>query len=156
MNGPALDAWRFGMACVLGLPLGLCYSFLRPLRCRHPVMADLLFFPAMFYAWLYLGFAVCHGDIRLSYCTGLFAGFLLWELTLGKWLRPVFRWFWRGVFHILGGIFRIFEKFFKKIWKISKNVFALWKKWVTIVKTNRGSIRRKNGGVPIGKKESLF
>ena len=31
----------------------------RPLRIRHPHLADLLFVPALFWAWLYLGFAVC-------------------------------------------------------------------------------------------------
>ena len=153
MNGPALDAWRFGMACLLGLPLGILYSFLRPLRPRHTIVSDLLFLPALFYSWLYLSFAVCRGDIRLSYCTGLLVGILIWEWTLGRWLRPVFRGIWRVISRIWHGFWSPFQKIFKKIRKKSKNLFALWKKWFTIVETNRRSMRRKNGGAPIGKKE---
>ncbi len=149
MTGPALDAWRFGMACLLGLPMGAAYSFLRPLRSRHPIFADLLFLPALFYGWLYLGFAVCHGDIRIGYCAGLAVGFFVWQWTLGSWLQPVFWAFWRLVSRIWNGFLRIFKKFFKKIRKIIKNVFALWKKWVTIINTNYS----KNGGAPFGKKK---
>ncbi len=156
MSGPALDGWRFGVACLLGLPIGVLYSFLRPLRQRHPILSDLVFLPALFYGWLYLGFGVCQGDIRSSYCAGLFVGIFLWELTLGKWLRPVFRGFWRILSKIWNGIQGIFKKFFKKIQKFFKNVFAIWKKWVTIVGTNRRSMRRKNGGAPFGKKKKLF
>ncbi len=148
MNGPALDAWRFGMACLLGLPLGFFYSFLRPLRTRHPVISDLLFLPALFYGWLYLGFALCRGDIRLGYCAGLTVGIFAWEVTFGRWLQPVFWGIWRLVSKICHGFTAIFEKIFKKICKIIKNVFALWKKWVTIEETTR-----KNGGAPHGKKK---
>ncbi len=149
MNAPILDAWRFLVACLLGLPLGACYSFLRPLHRRHPVASDLLFLPVLFYGWLYLGFAVCHGDIRIGYCAGLALGIFLWELTLGRWLRPVFLGVWHLISRIYHGILRIFQKIFKKIRKILKNVFAIWKKWVTIIWTNC----QKRGGVPDGEKE---
>ena len=47
MTDPALDARRFGIACLLGLALGLYYGFLRPLRPKHTVLSDFLFLPAM-------------------------------------------------------------------------------------------------------------
>lgn len=153
MTGPALDGWRFLCACLIGLPLGLCYGFLRPLRSRHPFLADLLFLPAMGYAWLYLGFAICRGDLRLGYCLGLFLGAVFWELTIGQLLKPVFRGFWRIVSRIFRGFFNIFKKFFKKIGVFLKIVFALWKKWFTIVETNRCRICNNRGGAPNGKTE---
>lgn len=156
MNGPALDGRRFLCACLLGLILGVIYGFLRPLRHRRPVLADLLFLPFMGYAWLYLGFAICRGDLRLGYCAGLPLGATLWEWTLGRLLRPAFAGFWHLIFRICRGISYILEKNCKKIQKILKNLFAIWKKWYTIVGTNRRCMRRENGGAPKGEKEKLF
>ena len=153
MTGPALDGWRFLCACLIGLPLGLYYGFLRPLRPRHCFISDLLFLPALGYAWLYLSFAVCRGDLRLSYCAGLLIGAIFWELTFGRLLRPVFKRFWRVNSRIFRGIFNLFEKIFKKIRVFSKIVFALWKKWFTIVETNRCRIHSKQGGAPNGNTE---
>ncbi len=153
MTGPALDGWRFLCACGIGLALGAVYGFLRPLRPRHNGLSDLLFLPAMGYAWLYLSFAICRGDIRLGYTAGLFLGAAAWELTVGKLLRPVFRGFWQLVSRIWTGIWRPFRKIFKKIQKNAKKLFAIWKKWFTIIWTNRRKLRRGNGGAPNGKKE---
>ena len=153
MTGPAQDGHRFLMACLLGLGLGLVYGFLRPLRRKRPILADLLFLPVMGYAWLYLGFAVCRGDLRLGYCIGLPLGAILWELTVGRLLRPVFDLFWRVIFRICRGISRIFKKFFKKMQKFLKILFAIWKKCYTIVWTTRSFTPRRIGGAPFGKKE---
>ena len=150
MTGPAEDGRRFLMACLIGLGLGLVYGFLRPLRRKRPVFADLMFLPAMGYAWLYLGFAVCRGDLRLGYCAGLLFGAVIWELTVGRLLRPVFDLLFTGIFWISNGFFRIFGKIFKKIQKNLKILFALWKKCYTIVKTTRSEKQRKNGGAPLG------
>ncbi len=153
MTGPALDGWRFLCACLIGLALGLYYGFLRPIRSRHPFLADFLFLPALGYAWLYLGFAICRGDLRLGYCAGLLVGSILWELTVGRLLRPVFQRFWNLIARIFHGIFHLFEKIFKKILKNSKILFAIWKKWFTIVETNHRRIRHQQGGAPNGKTE---
>lgn len=155
MTGPALDGWRFFCACKIGLALGLFYGFLRPLRPRHPLMSDLLFLPVMGYAWLYLSFAICRGDIRLGYCAGLFLGAAVWEMTVGRLLRPVFQGFWKVISRIWTGIWRPFQKIFKKIYKNAKKLFAIWKKWFTIIWTNRRKLRQKNGGAPSGKEEFL-
>ena len=48
MTPPALAAQRFGLACLLGGGLGLCYGFLRPLRPKRTALSDLLFLPALF------------------------------------------------------------------------------------------------------------
>ena len=153
MTGPALDGWRFLWACLIGLILGLYYGFLRPLRPKHTLLSDILFLPALIYGWLYLGFAICRGDLRLGYCAGLLVGGLAWELTVGRLLRPVFRGFWQLVSRIFRGISNIFKKFFKKSYKITKKIFAIWKKSFTIEGTTRMIMRKKNGGVPHDKKE---
>ncbi len=114
MTGPALDARRFLLSCLLGIPLGIYYSFLRPLGVRHPITADLLFLPALFYGWLYLGFGICAGDIRLIYCAGLGVGIFLWDRTLGRWLQPAFKGLWRLISRICRGFRWIFKKIFKK------------------------------------------
>ena len=156
MNGPALDGWRFLCACGIGLILGMYYGFLRPLRPKHTLLSDALFVPALFYGWLYLGFAVCRGDLRMGYCLGLLAGGLVWELTVGRWLRPVFRGLWKLISRIYRAILNIFQKIFKKIHKNSKILFAIWKKSYTIEGNTRRIRRKKNGGVPNGKKKQHF
>lgn len=150
MSNPAQDGRRFLIACLLGLGLGLFYGFLHPLRQKRPVLADTLFLPVMGYIWLYLSFAVCRGDLRLGYCAGLPIGAILWCSTAGRLLRPVFDLFWKGIFRIFHGFFRIFGKIFKKISKKLKILFALWKKCYTIEGTNRSEQPRKNGGAPFG------
>ena len=85
---------HFSLAFLLGVPLGVYYGFLRPLRPRYALLSDLLFLPALVYAWLLLCFGVCRGDLRLGCCSGLFLGAVAWEGTVGKLLRPVFTWFW--------------------------------------------------------------
>jgi len=156
MTGPALDGWRYLWGCGIGVLLGIWYGFLRPLRPRHTALSDLLFLPALIYAWLYLSFAICRGDIRLGYTMGLLTGAFCWEMTVGRWLRPVFQGFWRLFSIIWNGFWGVFKKFFKKIRKKSKILFALWKKWFTIKESNHYRMRRNKGGVRNGKKEKLF
>lgn len=91
---PETAAYRLVCALTLGAALGLLYGFLRPLRPKHTVLADGLFLLGVFWVWLYYNFALCGGDIRLGCCGGLLAGGLAWERTAGRWLRPVFWWFW--------------------------------------------------------------
>ena len=120
MTGPALDGWRFLWACGIGLVLGMYYGFLRPLRPRHAVVSDVLFLPVLAYGWLYLGFAICRGDLRIGYCLGILLGIVAWELTIGRLLRPVFAGVWRGISRICRVLGRIFQSFFQKIQKITK------------------------------------
>ena len=83
MTAPEEAAGRFLWACLLGLPLGAAYDFLRPLRPKFTAAADGLFLLAVGWAWLYLGFGICRGDLRLGYSAGLLAGGLIWEGTAG-------------------------------------------------------------------------
>ena len=110
MTTPALAASRFAAACLLGLGLGLWYEFLRPLRPRHTNLSDLLFLPGAFWAWLYLSFGVCGGDLRLGYCAGLFVGAWVFRLLPGRLLAPVFRSFWKIPAAILSGLRFILKK----------------------------------------------
>ena len=125
MTAPSLAAARFGVALLMGGGLGLIYGFLRPLRPRLTTLADLIFVGALSAAWLYLSFAVCQGDIRLGYTAGLGLGAMLWELTAGRLLRPVFAIIWLP-----------FQKIFHFFCKFLKKLFASIKKWVTIYKQN--------------------
>lgn len=153
MTGPAQDGYRLLCALLLGAGLGIFYGFLRPLRPRHTVLSDLLFLPAMGYAWLYLGFAVCRGDIRLGYCMGLILGGCIWEFTLGRWLRPVFFGFWHGISRILHGFWVFCKKILKKFRKIVNFLFSRREKWFTIRNTHRRKRRRETGGMDRGKEK---
>ena len=104
MTAPALFLQRYLAACALGVGLGVWYGFLRPVRPR--TLGDLLFLPILFWAWLYLSFGICKGDLRLGYCSGLLVGGLAWEWTVGRWLRPIFSGFWG-----------FWQKIFIKLWK---------------------------------------
>ena len=76
MNPPALALQRFGAGCLLGVGLGLWYCFLRPLRPKHTALSDLLFLLGLGWAWLYLAFPVCDGDLRAGYSAALGVGWL--------------------------------------------------------------------------------
>lgn len=128
MTDPVLDARRFGIACLLGLGLGLYYGFLRPLRPRHTGLSDLLFLPALFYSWIYLSFGVCDGDIRLSYSMGLLVGAVVFQWTAGRWLRTIFQGFWRVIGKIYRQIFNFLKNFLKKTQKIAFFLFPSGKK----------------------------
>ena len=88
MTPPGTAAGRFLAAGLLGLVLGLVYGCLRPLRRR--ALADLLFLLAAGWAWLYLNFDICRGDIRPGITASLGVGALVWELTVGRLFRGAF------------------------------------------------------------------
>ena len=114
---PSEGALHFAIASVLGLGLGLYYGFLRPLRPKHTVLSDLLFAPALVWAWVWVCFPICDGDIRLAYVAGLPTGILLWEATAGKALRPVFSYIWKGfalLWRMLTAPVKNFFVFFEK------------------------------------------
>ena len=115
MREPGLGAARFLISCLVGLQLGLLYGFLRPLRPRHKALSDLLFLPALGAAFLYVGFEICRGDLRLGCFLGLAAGAVVWEQTAGRLLRPVFSCFWKGSRRILDFFLLPAKKISKKI-----------------------------------------
>ena len=123
---PAIAAGRFAAAWLLGLGLGACFGFLRPLARKCPLLADLLFAPLLIFVWVYLSFGVCRGDIRPGITLGLLLGAICFYCTIGRLLQPVFDRF----FQLL---FLPFEKIIKKIRKFAKNMFAFGKKSATIV-----------------------
>lgn len=132
MTAPYLAAARFAIACAIGLGLGVVYSFLRPLRQKATTLGDLLFLLFFAAGWVYLGFAVCRGDLRLGYSAGLIVGIFLWEATLGRALRPVFFAFWRIIFRVLRGAFRPVAGFFRFFCHFVKKRIANGKKSGTI------------------------
>ena len=144
MTAPQDAAGRFLWACLLGLGLGAWYDFLRPLRPRRTLISDALFLAGAGWAWVYLGFGVCGGDLRLGYAGGLFAGGLLWEWTLGLAFRRVFSCFWQ----LVAGIYHKITLPAKKLSVKVKKLFASGEKWVTIYWNNRRQVRRAPGGAP--------
>ena len=123
VNAPLLAAQRFGIACLLGCGLGLYYGILRPLRPKWTGLSDVLFLLGGFWVWIYLGFGVCQGDLRMGYTAGLFLGGIIWESTAGRWLRPVFQHFWKIIGRILGFFLWPVERILKNIAKIKKFLF---------------------------------
>lgn len=94
MIGPETAARWLLASLTVGLILGVLYGFLRPLRPKHTALSDLIFVLAAFYGWIFVGFQVCGGDIRFGCAAAMAAGGLLWEMTAGRLLRPLFRKFW--------------------------------------------------------------
>jgi hypothetical protein len=136
---PAIAAGRFAAAWLMGLGLGFFFDFFRPIARKAPLLADLLFAPILLFAWVYLSFGICRGDIRPGITLGLLLGAVCFCCTLGRLLRPVFDRFFRL-------IFLPFEKIFKKIGKIAKNMFASGKKSATMVWGMVCTQKRETGG----------
>ena len=89
MITPGESALRFLWGLALGVGLGVCYDFLRPLRKKRNAPADLIFVVCAFLAWVYLSFGVCLGDIRVDITAALPLGALLWLGTLRSEERRV-------------------------------------------------------------------
>ena len=95
MTAPALAARRFLLALAVGAGLGLVYGFLRPPRRRFTHIFDGIFVLVTLWAWVYLSFGLCKGELRFGYTMGMLLGAGLWEMTAGRLLRPVFTGFWK-------------------------------------------------------------
>ena len=148
MTTPAVAAARFCMAAAVGTGLGLFYGFLRPLRRKSNWFTDLIFVIATFFGWLYVGFGICRGDLRMAYFAGMALGGFGWEMTVGKLLRPVFFGFWQGIRKILAVIAFPMKKIFEISRKIAKKVFAKCRKWVTMEKKKFSTYRlRESCGI---------
>jgi hypothetical protein len=121
------------------------------LRIRHPHLSDLIFVGVMGYFWLVHSFAVCRGDIRLGYTMGLFLGCWGWEMTFGRWLRPLFYRIWMPILEFFSFFRCRVKKFFNFLAYFPKKLFASAKKWVTIQWNNRCHPAAATGGTPHGK-----
>lgn len=128
MTAPALAAGRFLRCLAVGLALGFCYGFLHPPRRRMTALADGIFVVMVAAGWIYCGFGICQGDLRLGAAAGLLLGILAWEMTVGRLLRPIIGEIWK----IPGILFRPFAKILDFFRKNAKKHFASGKKWVTI------------------------
>ena len=128
MTAPAVAAARFCMAGAVGAGLGCFYGFLRPLRKKSCWLPDLIFVIAAFMGWVYVGFGICRGDLRIAYYAGMALGGFGWEMTAGRLLRPVFFGFWKGIGKILGLFLLPVKKYLlftensqKKYWQSAEN-----------------------------------
>ena len=146
MTAPVIAARRFLAGFLAGVFLGIFYDCLRPMRPRHTTLSDFLFLPAAVWTWMYVMFAVCRADLRLSAFAAMIAGCVAWEGSVSIYLRPVFSGIWKIEAKILDFLLMPV----KKICQITKILFASWKKWVTIKWYNRRKKRRKSGGVQHG------
>lgn len=153
MTTPSLEFYRFLAGCLFGLALGLVYSFFRPLRPKHTKLTDSLFLLTLFWAWLYQGFGVCRGDLRLGYYAGFPLGILVFLNTLGRLLSPIFTLFWRGVGVFFQGLSRPVTFIFEKTKKFSIFLLASAKKTGTIKWKNND---RYGGGKGNGRQKKHF
>lgn len=118
MTPPAVAFARILRALAIGAGLGIFYEFLRPLRPKFTAFADLVFSLAFGWGWVYLGFAVCGGDLRIGYLAALGVGCGLSHSLLGRALSPVFSWFWHILARIISKILLPGKNFsfFQKNW----------------------------------------
>lgn len=140
MNLPSIVAQRFLIACLLGCALGIYYEFLRPLRKKWTNLSDIAFVVGAFWVWLYLGFGVCEGDLRFGFSVALLGSSILFVVTIGSWLKPLFSIFWRVIGHILGVFAYPIKQFYKNIRFFSKFLFARVKKWGTMKKDEKKEV----------------
>lgn len=94
MTAPEEVGRRLLAACLLGAVLGVWYGFLRPLRPKHTMLCDGAFLAAAVWAWLELMFGVCRGDLRVGALLAMLLSAVVLDLTVGRFLYPVFRLFW--------------------------------------------------------------
>lgn len=146
MMPPAETARQFLPAILLGCALGVFHGFLRPLRLRIGWPAELPLCAAMVWGWLYLSFAVCRGDLRPAYTLCYLFSAILWDRTLGRWVGPLFSFFWQGIFQFLGFLSRFWKNFSRKCKNYAKILFATGKKEGIINWNNRLHFRRRTGG----------
>ena len=141
MTTPGLEFYRFFAGCLFGVALGLVYGFFSPLRPKHTLLADSLFLLVLFWAWLYQGFGVCRGDLRLGYYAGFPLGILVWHHTLGRLLSPIFILFWRGMGVFFRECARPVTFIFEKTKKFSIFLLASAQKTGTIKSKNNDRFR---------------
>ena len=134
------DALHLGQGLLLGAGLGLFYGFLRYFRPRW--LGDLMFVTALLWSWIYLGFGLCGGDLRMAYSACLIAGIFLWEGTFGRLLRPAFSGFWKFVRMRLRLIWLPCKKFLKKAGKIKNYLFLLDLRYGIISISSTNGVRR--------------
>ena len=125
MTPPEVAALRAFRGAELGAALGVFYVFLRPLRPRFTALSDLAFLGALGWAWLWLAFAVCGGDLRMGYLGAMFAAGVACARPAERLLGGVFRGFWRFLGRFLGIILLPL----KKILEFTKKLVASAKKW---------------------------
>ena len=116
MSAPAQAVQCLGWSCLFGVGLGIVYGFLRPLRPR--ALSDVLFLICTGWAALQLGFGICGGDLRMGYAVGMLTAGVVWDLTVGRYLRPVWQGFWHFFAKGMAAIFIPLQKILKKVKKI--------------------------------------
>ena len=152
MTEPAIAFRRFLIGLFLGCTLGIVYGFLRPIRRGKAILADIIFMVFAGWVYLYYGFSVCKGDLRLGYTLPPILSAMAWNSLFTLWLQPIFDGFWLFV----AKIFAPFQIFFKKSMFFIKFLFASGKKWVKIKSEEHTQRKPPRKGVGYGsKKQSL-
>jgi hypothetical protein len=129
--------------------LGLFYGFLRPIRRGKAILPDLIFVAAAGWIYVYYGFAICRGDLRMGYMAAPLLGAILWDRLFGRWLLPIYG----GIWQLFAGICRPFLRICKKIWDFIKFLFASVKKWGTMKRKERRGKKPPHKGVSYERKE---
>ena len=114
--------WNRLAGCFLaGVLLGPAADLFRSLHRRLPVLTQLVIGTEFFLCWLWLGFGLCRGDLRIGYLLGTAAGFCFWEWYFGTCTGAFFGKLW----HAAAIPLKFCLKFFHKI---ENSLFARWKK----------------------------
>lgn len=78
MTEPITEAIYYLKALELGAILAIVFDILTTLPCSN-MWKDILYYFITIFAWFWLSFEVCCGDIRLPYLIGAFGTFLFWN-----------------------------------------------------------------------------
>lgn len=83
MTGPVTEAIAYVRALEMGVILAVLFDFLSLIPASN-ICKDVLFYCVTVYAWFWLSFYVCNGDIRLPYFIGSIYSFLMWNQVISK------------------------------------------------------------------------
>ncbi|MBP8049938.1 MAG: spore cortex biosynthesis protein YabQ [Oscillospiraceae bacterium] len=129
------QALTFAQGALLGLGLCLAYDLLRALRQLCPrtgLAADALFGLLLTASFLSFALTAGQGQFRLYVFLAVFLTAVLYFLTLSPLMLRVFRGLFRLLGRILRTLFAPVRFFLKFLKKISKTLFASFRKWGTM------------------------
>ena len=107
---PGLVWNRLALCFLAGVLLGPAADLFRPLHRRFPVLTQLMIGTEFFLCWLWLGFGLCRGDLRIGYLLGTAAGFFVWEWSFSTCTEAFFGKLWHAAAIPMKFCLKIFHK----------------------------------------------
>lgn len=106
----------FGLSCIMGVLLGICYDVFRTARILFPhnnwliAIEDIIFLALYAAALLSFSTAAARGELRFYYVLGNFLGFMLYILTLGSIVTAIMKKLFFAVKKTIHIIFAPFKR----------------------------------------------